>query len=174
MPKSIRQTSTGRTIPVPVGGWNARDSIAEMPPMDAAVLTNLFPGTTSVNMRYGFSHQATGLQAQVESLLVYNGLTAGKMFGFAGTQAFEVTSSGAVGTAALTSLTNARWQSINVSTTGGNYLMAVNGADKAAFYTGSAWARDGDGATYDITGVDSATIKQINLHKFRVWLVTNR
>src|SRR3990167_5059306 len=44
MPKSIRQTSTGRTIPAPVGGWNARDSIAEMPPTDAAVLTNLFPG----------------------------------------------------------------------------------------------------------------------------------
>lgn len=31
------------TVPAPVGGWNARDSISEMPEIDALVLENAFP-----------------------------------------------------------------------------------------------------------------------------------
>lgn len=167
----IGQVSTGKSIPAPTRGWNARDNIAEMDPLDAYKLVNWFPGTTSVNLRKGYDDHATNFTGQCESLLVYNGASANSMWGFVGTEAFNVTSSGAVGAAALTGLTNARWQSINVATTAGKYLMAVNGADKAAFYTGSAWARDGDGAPYDITGVDTRDCIQINLFKTQVWLV---
>ena len=162
--------STARIIAAPTGGWNARDSLGDMNELDAVILTNWFPGTTAVDLRSGYSQHVTGITGQVESLPVWNGPSSSRMFGFAGTAAYDVTTAGAVGAAVLSGLTNARWQHINVSTTAGNYLMAVNGADKAAIYSGS-WSRDGDGAPYDITGVDSADCIHINLWKNMVWLV---
>lgn len=163
--------TVSRAIPAPTGGWNRRDPDGAMAETDAPVLTNWWPSTGGVNLRNGYTNHVTGITGQVESLLVYNGVSSSSMFGFATTAAYDVTSAGAVGAAVVTGLTNARWQEINVATTAGKYLMAVNGADKAVFYTGSAWARDGDGAPYDITGVGSEDCSQINLFKTRVWLV---
>lgn len=51
--------------------------------------------------------------------------------------------------------------------------MCVNGADKLRVYNGSAWFKDGDGAPYNITGVDTANCANITLFKNRVWLVEN-
>lgn len=163
--------ATARAIAAPVGGWNARDALGAMNELDAVTLTNWFPGTTSVDLRNGYSQHKTGFSGQAETLAVYNGASANSMFVFAGTAAYDATTAGAVGAAVLSSLTNARWQYINVQTTANKYLMAVNGADKAAFYTGSAWARDGDGAPYDITGVNTQNCIHINLFKNMVWLV---
>lgn len=39
----------------PIGGWNARDSLAEMNPLDAVQLTNFYPTPTDVTMRRGWS-----------------------------------------------------------------------------------------------------------------------
>jgi hypothetical protein len=75
-----------------------------------------------------------------------------------------------VGASVVSGLTNARWQHVNVATAGGNFLLAVNGADKLRGYDGTNWYTDGDGS-HDITGVDSATLIHVNTHKERVWFV---
>jgi hypothetical protein len=75
-----------------------------------------------------------------------------------------------VGAAVVTGLTNARWQHVNMATSGGNFLMAVNGSDKLRGWNGAAWWTDGDG-THDITGVDTATCIGIALFKRRLWLI---
>jgi hypothetical protein len=74
------------------------------------------------------------------------------------------------GSIVQTGLTNARWQHVNVATSGGNFLMAVNGADKLRGWNGTAWWTDGDG-THDITGVDTSQCIDISLFKRRVWLI---
>ena len=159
-------------MPAPTGGWNARDSLADMPATDAVALINYMPRTTQVELRYGHSQHATGLDGQVETVSAYAGGATNKLFGWTSAGSiYQVTSAGAVGAADVTGLTNGRWQYINVATAANNYLMAVNGADKAKFYTGSAWATDGDGVPYNITVVDSATCININLFKNRVWLI---
>ena len=170
--RPIRPRTKIVSLPAPVGGWNARDSYAEMDPLDAVILQNYFPSTTSVALRFGHTQFATAMTGQSETLMAYSGASTNKFFSVnVGGRIYEVTSGGAIGAADVSSLTNARWQYINVATTGGNYLMAVNGADKARFYTGTAWAADGDGVPYNITGVDSSVCIGINLHKNRVWLV---
>ena len=170
--RPIRPRIKIASLPATVGGLNARDSYAEMPPTDAVVLTNYFPRTTTVDLRFGYSQHATGMTGQSETLMAYAGGSSNKFFSAnSGGRIYEVTSSGAVGAADVTGLTNGRFQYINIATSANNYLMGVNGADKARFYTGSAWATDGDGAPYDITGVDSATCIGINMHKNRVWLI---
>ena len=46
------------SMPAPIGGWNARDSLAEMNPLDAVVLENWYPTPTDVTLRKGFSRSS--------------------------------------------------------------------------------------------------------------------
>ncbi len=169
MKPAQRARSYAVTLSAPVGGWNSRDSLPDMQPTDAVYLTNWFPGTSSVIQRYGYTQSSTGLGAQVESLFAYAGGSTTSLFGVAGGSIYDCTAGGAVGAAAVSGLTNSRFQYINVATAGGNFMMCVNGADKLRGYTGSAWYVDGD-ASHDITGIDTATVIGITLHKNRVWL----
>jgi hypothetical protein len=155
-----------------VGGWNARDVLSNMEPTDAVYLTNWFPGTSSVVQRQGYSQQSTGLGAQVESIFSYAGGSTIKLFGVAGGKIYNCTAGGAVGAADVSGLSNSRFQYVNVATSGGNFMLCVNGADKLRGYTGSAWYADGDG-THDISGVDTRNVIGINLFKNRVWLIEN-
>lgn len=171
-PGIMRGRSTSVSIGAPTGGWNARDSLTDMGVLDAVSMVNMFPFTTSVGLRNGYTRYATGLGAQVESLMEYFGGATRKFFAAtAGGNVYNVTSSGAVGAADLTGLSNGRWQYVNNTTSANSYLQMVNGADKMRFYTGTAWAKDGDGAPYDITGVNSNTFLNLCIHKFRVWAV---
>jgi hypothetical protein len=43
------------SLPAPIGGWNARDSLAEMSPLDAVQLVNFFPTPTDVTLRSGYT-----------------------------------------------------------------------------------------------------------------------
>lgn len=178
--KAIRQITRGReaqivSIPAPTGGWNARDSLGGMEPTDAVYLINMFPSTTSVVQRYGYSQFSTGYGAadQIETLINYYGASSNKFFSVStANKIYDITAGGAIGAAAVSGLTNARFQYINVATAGGNFMMAVNGADKLQYFDGTTWSADG--GTYTITGVPNTNAcSQINLFKNRVWLIEN-
>lgn len=168
-----RQASLAKSVAAPIGGWNARDALGNMDKLDAVRLTNWWPGTSDVLLRKGYSKHATGITGQVETIMSYAGPSTTKLFAAAGTNIYDISSPGAVGTASVSSLTNSRWQYTNITTPGGSYIVAVNGADKAITFDGSAWHEDGDGAPYDITGVNSATLANILLFKNRLWFVEN-
>jgi hypothetical protein len=48
-------TANTASVPAPVGGWNGRDSLANMQPLDAVQLINWYPTPTDVTMRKGYS-----------------------------------------------------------------------------------------------------------------------
>ena len=50
-----QNTATTTSVPAPIGGWNARDSLANMSPTDAVQLVNWFPTPTDVTMRKGYT-----------------------------------------------------------------------------------------------------------------------
>lgn len=158
------------TLAAPTLGWNARDALANMNPQDAVYLENLFPSPTSVDARMGYTLWATGIPGTVETIFQYSSGTSEQMFAAAGTAIYDTTISGAVGAADVTGLTNARWQYVNNTTSGGSYIQAVNGDDKMVIYDGTNWHRDGDGSPYDVTGVDTADCIGIALAHNRVWL----
>tara|TARA_R100000808_G_scaffold24123_1_gene54796 strand:+ start:85 stop:1596 length:1512 start_codon:yes stop_codon:yes gene_type:complete len=154
----------GTSIPAPIGGWNARDAVDMMGPSDAVVLDNYFPDENEVRLRQGSSDHATGLTDDVETLMSYKSGSASKMFAATdGGNIFEVTSSGAVGSAAISSLSNAQFQYVNFGTSGGNFLWICNGADAPRHYNGSSWA------TPTISGVTSTTIVNVTAHKTRLF-----
>lgn len=157
------------SITSPIGGWNARDALGEMEETDAVTLINIFPKTSTVMFRMGHSRFVTGISGKVESLMAYAGPTSKKMFGAAGAAIYDVTSAGAVGAAVQSGLTNARWQHVNVSTAGGNFLYAVNGADKPRLYDGTNWTAIDGVSTPAITGVTTTNLIHVNLFKNRLW-----
>jgi hypothetical protein len=50
-----RFSANTTSVPSPIGGWNARDSQANMNPMDAIQLVNWYPTPTDVTMRKGWT-----------------------------------------------------------------------------------------------------------------------
>ena len=133
--------------PAPTGGLNARDSLANMPPGDAVTLDNFFPSTTSVNLRNGYTAWATGLPANVESLMPYRSATASKGFAVSNGAIYDVTSQGAVGAASVSGLSNSRFQYANMGTTGGQFLVCFNGVDAGQIYNGTSWMQYATTAT---------------------------
>lgn len=165
-----KRTAVTASLPAPVGGWNARDAVSNMPPEDAVTLTNWFPRPTDVLLRPGYTQWATGLPASpVESLMPYNAGVNQTLFCAVGTAFYNVTASGAVGAAVQTGLTNARWQSVNITTSGGSYMYAVNGVDKPRLWDGATWVAVDGVSTPAITGVTTTTLVHVNLFKNRLW-----
>jgi hypothetical protein len=135
-----KRTATTASVASPVGGWNARDSIANMPPLDAVVLNNFFPTPTDVQVRLGYKKACTGITGQVNSLMNWAGPTSQKLFAVAGTTLYDA--SGATAVSKVTGLSNDKWQHVNMSTTGGNhFLVACNGQDPAMLYDGTNWIK---------------------------------
>ncbi|MDE3021975.1 MAG: hypothetical protein KGI54_08955 [Pseudomonadota bacterium] len=161
-----RRIANTVTFPAPVGGWNARDSLAAMKKEDAVILDNLVPKTTEVVLRSGSVDHVTGISGTVETLAVYakaNGTYS--MFAAAGTSIYDVTNAGTVGAAVQTGLSNARWQTVNFATAGGKFLYMVNGADAARYWDGTTWTNAA------ITGVSSSSLISVNTYQRRLWFV---
>jgi len=164
-----RQVSRTVSLQSPTGGLNAKDPLANMKETEAVTMENYFPEPSRVISRKGYLIHATGVTGAVDTLAFYNDGINKALFAFVDGEIFDVTSSGAVGAAAVTGLTNSRFQTINMGTAGGFFLLCVNGEDKMQVYTGSTWYADG--TTTTVTGVDTADCIHINNFKNRVWLI---
>jgi len=160
----------GVSIRGPVGGWNARDSLADMKPDDAVILDNWFPETANLELRKGSANHVTGISGQVDTLMEFASGSARKLFGIAGGSIYNVSVAGAVGAADVSGLTNSRWQHTMFGTSGGQFLVAVNGADAPRNYDGTTWA-----TTPAITGVTggAATLVHVNAFKQRLFFAQN-
>lgn len=171
MPVAQRNSAAVASLPSPVGGWNARDSIANMQAIDAYALTNFFPNTSNVVLRGGYENHVTGISGQVETLMNYKSGTAEQLFAIAVSSIYDATTAGPVGAAVVSGLTNARWEYINVTTSAGSFLYAVNGADAPLLYDGTTWTPITGVSTPAITGVTTTFLSNITLWKNRVWFI---
>jgi hypothetical protein len=133
------------SLTAPIGGWNARDSIAQMPPSDAVTLNNLYPTPTDIQLRLGYTKYSIGITGEVNSLMNYSGSTTETLFAAAVNTIYNVGTSTA--TAALTGLSGDKFQYVNISNIGGHYLSAVNGVDPMLIYNGTNWIRTATSTT---------------------------
>lgn len=131
-------TATTASIPAPIGGWNARDSLAQMSPTDAVQLINFFPTPTSVTLRSGYAKSSTGITGKVYSLMNYARKDGSyNLFAVAGDTIYDATNDPAV--VSFTGITNSKLQFVNFSNAGGDYLIACNGQDPTMVYDGTEW-----------------------------------
>lgn len=151
------------SLPPPIKGWNAKDALADMDPLEAVILENWFPNTADVQLRKGFESYATGIGGAVETIMVYNGLTGSEMFACGNGGIYDVSSAGAVGAAAVGSLGGTKFQYVNFGTPGGQFLWCCNGVDAPRHYNGTTWA------TPSITGPTAANLAWVQSHQSRLW-----
>lgn len=166
--KNRKAVSSVHSIPAPTGGLNARDPLASMSNKDAIVLDNFFPEVNYVSLRRGHASHATGMSTAVQSLMTYHALNGSeKMFAAANGAIYDVTTAGAGSSVYSTSITSNKWQWVNFSTSGGLFIVAVNGADTPLKYDGSTWTTD------SLTGSISSSADLINVfsHNERLWFV---
>lgn len=136
MPKPQGFKASTASLSAPTGGWNARDSIANMPPLDAVVLDNMWVTPTDVQLRLGYKKLTTGINGQVNTLLNYASSTTQKLFAAAGTSIYRTDTDPAT---PVKTITNSKFQYTNVSNAGGHFLTAVNGVDQPILYDGTDW-----------------------------------
>ena len=137
MPIAQRFKATTSSMPSPIGGWNARDSLAEMSPLDAVQLDNWFPTPSDVTLRKGYTRFADAIDDPVNTLMNYSNGTGQELFAVAGTKVYDVT--GGTVTEVYDGLTNDKLQYVNITNSGGSFLVACNGADPVLVYDGSLW-----------------------------------
>jgi hypothetical protein len=131
----ISQSDSGQS---PVLGWNTRDSLAAMDPRYAITLDNWVPTAGGCGVRDGSTDWATGFAAVVKSTLTWNGPSSSKLFGATNAGIYEATSGGAIG-ALVQARTEGYCLSVNYTTSGGQFLCIVNGADNYTYYNGTTW-----------------------------------
>lgn len=162
------QTASTASIPAPVGGWNTEDALAKMPLTDAVILDNWIPRGGRLEMRRGFVEQVTGTLSAVETLVVYSGGTGDQIFACAGADIYDVTSAGALASAAYASAASARWNYTNFANDAGRFVLMANGEQGPIKYDGSAFS------TNTITGsaapgtLVQANLKYLMAHKSRL------
>lgn len=161
-----RPAARSAQLPAPTGGWDTRNALADMPVENAVVLDNWFPGTDRVTVRKGYTSHATGMSGDVETILSYNGVNgANKIFAANGGALYDVSNSGAVGAAASSGYSNNRFQQVQIGTSGGQFLFAVNGEDAPISYDGSSWTNPSISAS----GLTVANLIWCNVHHRRLW-----
>ena len=126
----------GVSLQAPVGGWNARDPLSAMDPLDAVVLDNWFPETREVRLRGGYVAFSNDLGAPVETLFEYQAGATAAFLAAADGEIWDITSG--TGVSLDSGFANDRWQHVTFTTTGGTFIIAVNGEDDPILYDGSA------------------------------------
>lgn len=161
-----------QSLPAPTGGWNARDSFANMAPGDAVSLVNMFPDVSNVVLRGGYSKFATGLDGQVQTLMSYAAGATTSFFAITDNGSiYDVSLAGPVGMPVVTGLANGWWEYTNITTPGGSFLVLVNGVDSLLLYDGTTWAPIDDMSSPAITGVATSDLSNVVLFKHRLWFI---
>ena len=132
-----KRNATTASIPAPIGGWNGRDSLANMAPTDAVQMVNFFPTPTDVTMRKGYTVTSTGITGQVQSLMNYTQNSGYKLFAAAGTKIYDSKPSTAV--EYFSGINSAKFQHVNMTNQAGHFLIACNGVDPTLIFDGTSW-----------------------------------
>lgn len=169
------------SLPAPTGGLNSRDPISAMDAQYAISAVNFLATPQGLSVRQGWKKWATGMSGLVSSLLPYKGQgsTNDKLFACAGTNIYDVTQGVDSPTPVVTGLNNAFWEHVLMTTNGGNYLVACNGADPAMFYNGTSWNQFTFASTPSAPGqiasggpmTNLSNWKQAIVHQRRLWIV---
>ena len=217
MPVAKKFSANTTSVPAPIGGWNARDSQANMNPMDAIQLVNWYPTPTDVTMRKGWTQSSLlttttgvvaistitrvntvatlttasahglatgnqisisgctpaayngvytitvvnstsftytmasvpsgsasvvgsyekGITTPVNTLMNYTEIGGYKLFGASGDTIYETAVNPAV--RVFTGIQSDKLQSVNITNSGGHFLVACNGVDPVMIYDGTRW-----------------------------------
>lgn len=176
--KAVQDRPTGRavsrtvSIPAPIGGWDAQNALANMPPENAVVLDNFVPRTGYIEMRRGSFTQATSVgSGGIRTLMTWRGVTDKLLASTAVGSIYDVTLQGTSAPSALyTGGTFGDWEWTNFANDAGTWNIAVNGVDTPIKFDGSAVTTTAFTGTSGPLTLDPTKLSTIMGHKRRLHL----
>lgn len=166
-------TNQVATVPAPIGGINAYDSLAAMPETDAINMNNWYPQPYGCIVRKGSTFHAGGLPGEVKTLALWSSSTGPKkLFAWAATTMYDATTLNAAPSIGISGLNTAEWWYTNFGNIAGSWLVAVNGVDDAIIYGPGGYGRlvVGNGVTTNTwNGLDPKNASHITVHQGRIW-----
>ena len=153
--------STVISLDAPVGGWDAYNSIDNMPPTNAVLLDNLIPSTGRVTSRLGQEEYCDiGTGTPVETLASFQAPLEDRLFAATNNEIWDITDPALpVVSTQPAPITSDRWQTHNFEGTDPSGLTArliwCNGVDDArTFKQGGGWEvlADTNGVGVDFEG----------------------
>lgn len=170
--QSARATFRSTRLPAPVRGLIRNENIAMSKPAGAYVLENWFPTATGTVTRRGKRKHATlgGSGGPVTSIMPYTIGTAGRLFAANSSGIYDATNPVSPTTAltaqsGIGTVTNGDFSSVMFSTSGGNFLVCVNGENLHKIFNGTTWAQNSPA----ITGTTSDNFRHIWSFKNRLF-----
>lgn len=172
---NTRPAMRHKTFPAPNGGLVLSDNLADQQPNSASVMINAFPTLRGVRIRGGSELYATIGSAEVESIFAYSVGQTNKIFAAADGKIFDITvvaDPEVAPTAAITGQTSNDYTTTPFTTSGGNYLYAVNGDDDPQLFDGTSWQAVNSGSSpISVTGVTTANLSHVVGYKNRLFFV---
>ena len=152
------------SIPAPVAGIVENIPPGYKEPTHAEYVENFLPTVRGLRVRGG-TQQHADVGSAVLTLATYKSGAAEQMFAATATDIYDVTTSTTEGTSLVGSLTSGNWSFQQIGTSGGQFLIGVNGADAGQLYDGSTWS------AASITGVAYTDLKYVWSHINRLFFV---
>lgn len=144
------RTAQLKSFPAATGGWVANQNITSPESrLGAFKLQNYFPATVTNILRRGSEKYATVGDGSLpaESLMAYKMGANRALFAATEDSIYPITTVAdpdVSPTAVVTGMTSGVWSSVQFATTGGTYLINVNGSDLLQLYDGSTFYAIGD------------------------------
>lgn len=173
-PKSRYGAVQKKGFAAPVSGLVTNENLATQRPGGAIILDDCFPEANTVRLRSGQDKWATVGAGKVERIMAYRGGATKKMFACHGGGIFNITTpvdAVTIPAADVSGLLGNTWSYVNFSTSGGAFLVAVNGVDDMRHYDGTTWAAINATSSPAITGIATASLNHVNVFKNRIFLV---
>ena len=139
--KGKPQTYKPTTFPAPRKGWISNTLFTDSPKDAAEVLDNFFPTAQGARLRGGTEKHAT-IGTLVARMFTYATGGVEQLFASTATDIYEVTSPAdpdVAETPVVSGLSTGDWAAQVFTTSGGDYIVCVNGADYMQRYDGSEW-----------------------------------
>lgn len=141
VPQQARQMAQPTTIAAPLRGWVTSESLAAAGADAAFILDNFFPTKTGITPRGGKTRHAT-IEDSVVSMFGYRFGILSRLFASDTSNIYDVTSPVDPEVAPAPSVagqTNGEYSTEQFTTSGGTFLVVVNGADPMLLFDGTFW-----------------------------------
>lgn len=140
MRRARRQTEAVQiSVPAPIDGIIENEPSPAKGPLAAEWIENFLPTVRGLRVRGG-TRQHADVNASVVSMFVYDAGNTSEMFAATANAIFEVTTSTTDDTPLVSAMTGGNWTFQQFGTTGGDFLIGVNGEDTAQLYDGTTFA----------------------------------
>lgn len=160
-------------FPAPTQGWVLNENLMTPTPAGARLLDNFICTPTTIKVRGGYAKHAT-VPAAATAMFVYRSGTNTKLFAATATAVYNITSPAdpnVAPAAEFSGQTAGYYSSEQFGTAGGDYLYAVNGADKPRLYNGTTWTAIDGLSTPAITGVTTTGLSHVWSFASRLFFV---